>query len=144
MSQRRAVQSTVTTTGGGSRYARRQHADPANAGGLSFSSVVAATRCRALLRGIGGVNTVVNTTRSYIQGSTITAAGPLALSAASKATIWALSIAGIRGRGISKDETGFALAGAGAGAINVVANTIEAYIANDGLQHGNVTLTAAV
>ena len=74
------------------------------------------------------VNEIKNGIKAYVEGSTITSAGSIELTAAEGATIDALSIGGAAAVGTSSKDSGLAFAGAGAGSGNTIDNTVEAAI----------------
>ncbi|MBL4827159.1 MAG: hypothetical protein JKY66_05500, partial [Spongiibacteraceae bacterium] len=122
--------SSVTTSGGGtlSLSSRDSSLIMANAGGVAFAGAGGAGGGGALSVGASlAVNTISNTVKAFITGSTIVADGDMTISADSTATIWSLTIAGaIAGAG----GAGGGLIGSGAAAssVNTIANTIEASI----------------
>ncbi len=73
-------------------------------------------------------NLIENKTRSFIDGSSVTSAGNIELSAISAAKIDALTISGAVAVGASGTKSGLAAAGAGASSYNDIKNTVEAYI----------------
>jgi hypothetical protein len=126
--------STVTTTGTGAVLLTATDASTivADAGGVGIA-------VGASSQGTGGSlsvgvsiadNLIENKAKAYIDGSTVTAAGNIELTAVSAAKIDALTIAGAVGVGASATKGGYAGAGAGAASYNDVKNTVEAYIKN--------------
>ena len=73
------------------------------------------------------VNTISNTTRSYISGSDVTSSGAITLKASTDANIFALAMAGSFG-GAGAAGGGVVVLGAGSISINTIANRVEAYI----------------
>ncbi|MCK9233336.1 MAG: hypothetical protein M0P04_11190, partial [Syntrophales bacterium] len=107
----------------------------ADAGGVSLA--VGSGERTGVGVAIGGsvaVNVVSNETLAYISGSTIgteaTPVGAVSVTAAADSRIWALTIAGSLSVGYGKSQFGGALAGAVAGSVNSVRNTVEAGISD--------------
>jgi hypothetical protein len=89
-------------------------------------------------------NDIANTVRASVDASTVSSAQSAILTADSKATINALSVAGSLS-GAGGDGGGFAFSGDGAGSINLIANTVAAEIVNGSslTVGGPVTLAAS-
>ncbi len=141
--------STVTTTGAGAVLLTATDASTitADAGGVGIA-VGASSQGTGAAISVGvsiADNLIANQTRAYIDGSTVTAAGNIGVTAFSASNIDALTIAGVVGVGASATKSGFAATGAGAASYNDVGNTVEAYV--KGAQSvkstgGSLTLTA--
>ncbi len=93
------------------------------------------------------INEVEKTTRAFIQAATVVAVGALAVTARSKKadedtySIDALLIAGAVSANDNSQGTGGALAGAGAGARNVINRIVEAYIKDSPAVSGGTEVT---
>ena len=124
--------SNVTTTGTGTvtLAASDNSSILGNAGGVAFSGSGGAVGGVSVTAGMGvAVNTITNSAKSYVTGAetSVSSAGEVTISAESNAYIWSLSVAGaISGSGGAIG--GVSVSGAGATSINVINNTIEAYI----------------
>jgi len=141
--------STVTTTGTGEVSLSAMDASTiiADAGGVAIAVGASGQETGgAVSIGVSIADNVIeNQAKAYIDGSTVTSAGNIELTAISAAKIDALTIAGAVGVGASGQKVGFAAAGAGAASYNDVKNTVEAYIKGAGSltsTAGSVKLTA--
>ena len=91
-----------------------------------------------------GVNEIRNTTKAYIDNSSVTAATGLSLTADAKQTIEVLTVGGA----VAVAGEGVGIAAAGAGSGNTVDNDVLAYITNSGgskeikANSGSIALTA--
>jgi len=120
----------VTTTGGGrlSLTASDQSLIMANAGGASFAGAGGAGGGGAAAVGASlAVNTIVNSAKAFISGTTVETDGDLGITADSEATIWALTIAGaISGSGGAGG--GVSVSGAASSSVNTIVNRIKSGI----------------
>ncbi|NEU80298.1 DUF4347 domain-containing protein [Nostoc sp. UIC 10630] len=142
--------STVTANNGDvSLTATDSSIIKADAGGIAIAiaaSLGAGAKGAASIGAAVATNTVNNSVKALIDGSTVTAQSDVILSATSTAAIDALALggAGAGAGGAGAGLTG-ALAGAGAGTINNINLSIEASIKNNSTvtaNNGDVTLTA--
>ena len=76
------------------------------------------------------VNTISETIESLIDASSVTASGGIALNADSTATIRVLTVAGAAAGGVGGQGVGGAFAGAAAGSLNDIHETVEAIVSN--------------
>ncbi|MBD2412394.1 hypothetical protein FACHB389_10860 [Nostoc calcicola FACHB-389] len=103
----------------------------ANSGGFSLALASAQSSSAAVSVGVSAsINRITNSTKAYIDKSTVLSLGSVNITADSTTTIKALSIGGsVAGAQSTKGLSG-AFAGAGAGSGNTINNTIEASIKN--------------
>ncbi|WP_392533892.1 DUF4347 domain-containing protein [Nostoc sp. C117] len=103
----------------------------ANSGGFSLALAQAQSNSVGVSVGVSAsVNKITNSTKAYIDKSTVLSLGTVNVTADSTGTIKALSIAGsVSGTSSAKGLSG-AFAGAGAGSGNTINNIIEASIKN--------------
>ncbi|MHC4336124.1 MAG: beta strand repeat-containing protein, partial [Planctomycetota bacterium] len=142
--------STVTTTGIGAEVkltALDNSTIIADSGGFGIAVGASSQGAGASLSvGVSiSDNIIENSTKAYIEGSTVTSAGNIVLSALSTSKIDSLTISGAVAVGASGKKAGLSAAGAGASAYNDIKNTIEAYVSKvDSLKSigGVLTITA--
>jgi len=123
--------SSITTNSGGvSLNAANNTLIMADAGGISGAGA-GGKKDSAGAGSLGislAVNVIANSSRAYVEDSTVTSNGDVTLDAGSDSKIWALTLGGSGAGAGSTEEEGYALSVGGAITVNVVTNTTEAYL----------------
>ncbi|MBD1822859.1 DUF4347 domain-containing protein [Cyanobacteria bacterium FACHB-DQ100] len=120
----------------------------ADAGGVALAiAFKPESNAASLSAGVGvSVNDVTNTVSAYVDKSTLTAAGNVAVTATSTGTIDAFALGGAASVSSNASLMAFSFSGAGAGADNDIENTISAYVTNSSTittsNSGTISITA--